>query len=362
MFAAHTARWDEVIVWPVVVFWGRGQVTRTERILATKQPIRSAIYAALALVVGIASTIAAKARDLRAADIQVEHFATVQALQYMGRLVAEHSDGRLRMTIFPSGELGNEGQTIEQTRAGVIDISRVNAVEIAQFAPALNVLALPYLFRSNDHLHNVIDGPIGDEILASLDAYGFVGLTFYDAGARSLYTAKKLVRTLADVEGLRLRVQRSELMDEMAKALGADPVRLSYLRIPTALSTRLIDGAEGNWPAFMTGGHYKVAPFYSLTEHTRAPSVVIMSHRVWDELSPQDRAIIYEAARESAKHMREAWRRAEDEARNQASAAGVTIVNDIDRKPFEEATKPLRDELAADPKFGPLIQRIEAAQ
>jgi TRAP-type C4-dicarboxylate transport system substrate-binding protein len=81
-------------------------------------------------------------------------------------------------------------------------------------------------------------------------------------------------------------------MEEMAKALGADPVRLSYLRIPIALSTRLIDGAEGNWPAFMTGGHYKVAPFYTLTEHTRAPSAVIMSRRVWDELSPQDRAII----------------------------------------------------------------------
>src|SRR5260370_33296165 len=122
-------------------------------------------------------------------------------------------------------------------------------------------------------------------------------MTFYDAGARSVYTATKVVKTLADLKGLRLRVQQSYLMDEMAKALGADPVRLSYLQIPTALSTRLIDGAEGNWPAFMTGGHYKGAPFYTLTEHTRAPSVVIMTRRVWDELSSEDRALLHAAAR-----------------------------------------------------------------
>jgi len=266
------------------------------------------------------------------------------------------------MTVFPSGELGDEGQTIEQTRAGIIAINRVNAVEIGQFAPLLNVLALPFLFRSNDHLHNVIDGAIGDEILASLDAFGFVGLTYYDAGARSLYTATKLVKTLADLKGLRLRVQQSDLMDKMATALGANPVRLSYLRIPTALSTRLIDGAEGNWRAFMTGGHYKLAPFYTLTKHTRAPSVVIMSRRVWDELSLPDRAIIHDAARESARYMRGAWQRAEDQSRKQAAEAGVTIVNDIVRKPFEDATEPLRDELHTDPTFGPLIDRIDDAQ
>jgi tripartite ATP-independent transporter DctP family solute receptor len=319
-------------------------------------------YAALALVAGIGSTIVVEARDFRAADIQVEGFSTVQALRYMDQLVTERTGGRHRIRVFHSGELGDEGQTIEQTRAGIIAINRVNAVEIGQIAPALNVLALPFLFRSNDHLHNVIDGAIGDEILASLASYGFVGLTFYDAGARSVYTATKAVRTLADLKGLRLRVQQSDLMDKMAKALGANPVRLSYLRIPSALSTQLVDGAEGNWPAFMTGGHYKLAPFYTLTEHTRAPSVVIMSRRVWDELSLQDRTIIYDAARESARYMREAWRRAEDQARDQAAKAGVIIVNDIVRKPFEEATKPLRDELHTDPTFGPLIDRIDDAQ
>jgi tripartite ATP-independent transporter DctP family solute receptor len=320
------------------------------------------LYAGLALATGIESTMPGNTHGLRAADIQVEGFATVQALQYMRRLVVERSDGRLKITIFPSGELGNEGQTIEQTRAGVIDISRVNAVEIGQYAPAFNVLALPFLFRSNDHLHNVIDSPIGDELLASLDAYGFVGLTFYDVGARSLYSATKLVRTLADFKGLRLRVQRSELMDKMAKALGADPIRLSYLQIPAALSTGLIDAAEGNWPAFMTGGHYKIAPYYSLTEHTRAPGVLIMSRHVWDTLSVADRVIMQTAARESAKYEREEWQRAEDEARNQAAVKGITIINDIDRKPLAEATKPLRNELIADPVLGPLILRIESAQ
>ena len=249
----------------------------------------------------------AGAREFRAADIQEENYPTVQALRFMDQLVTQRTDKRHSIRVFHSRQLGEESQTIEQTRVGAIDINRINVGAIGNVAPVLNVLALPFLFRSIDHLYKVIDGPIGEDILAALEPYGFVGLTFYDSGARSIYTARRPVRSIDDLRGQRIRIQQSDLMEKMIKALGATPISLPYGQIGTALTANLVDGAENNWPSYVSAGHYKVAPFYTVTEHTMGPEIVIMSRRAWDELSPEDRAIFRAAARESTRYMREQW-------------------------------------------------------
>src|SRR5262249_39181670 len=154
------------------------------------------------------------------------------------------------------------------------------------------------------HLYQVIDGPIGDDILAALEPNGFIGLTFYDSGARSVYTRSQPVRTLADLKGLKLRVQQSDLIIRMVKALGAEPVAMPSGQVLTALSANLVDGAENNWPSFVTADHYKVARFYTATEHTMGPEVLVMSLRAWRELSPEDRGIFRIAARDSSRFMR----------------------------------------------------------
>jgi tripartite ATP-independent transporter DctP family solute receptor len=300
------------------------------------------------------------AREFRAADIQEENYPTVQALLYMDKLVAERTGGRHHIRVFHSRQLGEESQTIEQTRVGAIDLNRINVAAIGDQAPVLNTLALPFLFRSIGHLYQVIDGPIGDDILAAIEPNGFIGLTFYDSGARSVYTRSQPVRALPDLKGLRLRVQQSDLVIRMVKALGAEPVALPYGQVLTALSANLVDGAENNWPSFVTTDHYKVARFYATTEHTMGPEVLVMSLRAWQELSVEDRAIFRAAARESSQFMRRTWLKWEDDSRRQAAAAGVTIIDNIDRKPFEDATRDLREEMRANPKFGPLIERIQA--
>jgi tripartite ATP-independent transporter DctP family solute receptor len=319
--------------------------------------LRAAAGAVLLCVVG---PVASGAREFRAADIQDENYPTVQALRYMDQLVAQRTGNAHRIRVFHSRQLGEESQTIEQTRVGAIDIDRINVGALGNMAPIVNVLALPFLFRSIDHLHKVIDGPIGDEILGALDPSGFVGLAFYDSGARSLYTVRKPVQQLADLIGMRIRVQQSDLMEKMVRALGATPVQLPFGQVLTALSTNLIDGAENNWPSYVTTNHYKIARYYTMTEHAMGPEMVIMNRRAWQELSPEDQAIFRAAARDSSKYMRASWRSWEERSRKQAQEAGVTIFSSIDRKPFEEATRPLRDALRADPKFGPLIDRIEA--
>jgi tripartite ATP-independent transporter DctP family solute receptor len=300
----------------------------------------------------------AVAREFRAADAQNEDYPTVQALQYLGRLVAERSGGRHHIRVFHSRQLGEEKETIEQTRAGAIDLNRTNGALIGNFVPAMNVLAMPFLFRSIEHLQKVLDGPIGNEILNSFEPHGFVGLAFYDSGARSIYNSVRPVRSIADIKGLRLRVQQSELMSDTVKALGAEPIELPYGQVLTALSTGLIDGAENNWPSFVTSGHYKYAGYYTLTEHSMSPEVVVMSQKAWESLSAEDRTIFREAAIESGRFMHDKWKDLEQQSRRRAEAEGITIVTDFDRTPFDAAMAGIYQNAQRDPAIAELIARI----
>jgi tripartite ATP-independent transporter DctP family solute receptor len=223
-----------------------------------------ALVVALSLTAGSTSAVA---REFRVADTRNEDYPTVQALRYMGGLIAERSGARHEVRVFHSRQLGEEKETIEQTRAGAIDLNRTNVALIGNFVPAMNVLAMPFLFRAIEHLQNVLDGPIGNEIPNSFEPYGFVGLAFYDSGAGSIHSVRP-IRSIADMKGLRVRVQQSEQMSDMLKALGAEPVQLAYGQVLTGLATGLIDGAENNWPSFVTTDHYKYAGYYTLTEHT----------------------------------------------------------------------------------------------
>jgi tripartite ATP-independent transporter DctP family solute receptor len=304
----------------------------------------------------------AVAREFRAADSQNEDYPTVQALRYMGRMVAERSGGRHQIRVFHSRQLGEEKETIEQTRAGAIDLNRTNGTLIGNFVPAMNVLAMPFLFRSIEHLQKVLDGPIGNEILNSFEPYGFVGLAFYESGARSIYNSVRPVRSVADVKGLRLRVQQSELMSDVIKALGAEPIELPYGQVLTALSTVLIDGAENNWPSFVTSGHYKYAGYYTLTEHSMSPEVLVMSQKAWQSLSAEDQTIFREAAIGSSHFMHDRWKELEQRSRRQAEAEGVTIITDFDRKPFEAAMAGIYQKAQRDPAAAELIERIRKVE
>ncbi|WP_025033387.1 TRAP transporter substrate-binding protein [Bradyrhizobium sp. DOA9] len=304
----------------------------------------------------------AVAREFRAADTQTENYPTVQALRYMGALIAERTGGRHEIKVFHSRQLGEEKETIEQTRAGAIDLNRTNVALIGNFVPAMNVLAMPFLFRSIEHMQKVLDGPVGNEILGSFEPYGFVGLAFYDSGARSIYNGVRPVKTITDLKGLRIRVQQSELMSQMMRALGAEPVELPYGQVLTGLANHLIDGAENNWPSFVTTNHYKHAGHYTLTEHTMSPEVLVISLKAWKSLSAEEQTIFREAAQRSSRFMREKWRDLEEQSQRQAQEAGVTVIKDIDRKPFEDAMAAIYAKAERDPAAAALIERIRKVE
>lgn len=313
------------------------------------------------MVVALFSTVVsttAFAREFRAADAQNEDYPTVQALEYMGRLVTERTGGRQSIRIFHSRELGEEKDTIRQIRAGAIDLDRINVALIGNLVPTTNALAMPFLFSSVEHLQKVLDGPIGNEILNSFEPYQFVGLAFYDSGARSIYNSVRPIRSVDDMKGLRIRVQQSDLMSEVIKALGAQPVELPYGQVSTALSTRLVDGAENNWPSFVNSGHDKYARYYTLTQHTMTPEVLVMSLKAWDGLSDDERKIFREAALESSRFMHQRWKELEGRSRAEAEAAGVTVTTDFDRASFEAATAEIYTKAMRDPATAELIERI----
>jgi tripartite ATP-independent transporter DctP family solute receptor len=326
---------------------------------------RADLSRTIKLVVALCLTAASTgvfAREFRASDTQNEEYPTVQALRYMGSLVSERSGDRLQIKVFHSRQLGEEKETIEQTRVGAIDLNRTNVALIGTMVPSMNVLAMPFLFRSIEHLQKVLDGPIGSELLNSFEPYGFVGLAFYDSGARSIYNSVRPIRSIDDLRGLRLRVQQSEQMSAMVRALGAEPVELPYGQVLTGLSTRLIDGAENNWPSFVTTDHYKFAGFYTLTDHTMSPEVLVMSQKAWSSLTPEDQKIFREAALRSSRFMRGKWRDLEERSRKQAEDAGVRIITDIDRKPFEAAMAGIYAKAQRDPAMAGLIERIRKVE
>lgn len=278
---------------------------------------------------------------LRAADDHELTYPTTQGLLRMGELIKKWSRGRISVKVYPSAQLGSEQETIELTRKGIIDINRVNINPVTQIVPEFKILALPYIFRSAEHLHNVVDGEIGKELMEYLKDKGLIGLGFYDSGQRSFYNSIRPVRTAADLKGLRLRVQKAEIVRDMVRALGAVPIPMAFEEVYTGLKTGVLDGAENNFPSWVTKGHFEIARFYTSDEHSRAPEVILFSRITWNKLSPADRKLIKKAAVESIPYQRQLWNTMVQQSIEKAIAAGCVIITDVDKESFINAMGPV---------------------
>jgi tripartite ATP-independent transporter DctP family solute receptor len=301
----------------------------------------------------------AAARDFRSAEIHPADYPTTKAVEYMGQLLKERSGGKLGVKVFPNGALGQERDTIEQLKIGGLDMMRINVAPLNNIVPETIVPALPFIFRSEEHMHTVLDGPIGDEILAAMESQGMIGLAFYDSGARSMY-ATKPIKTLADIQHSKVRVQQSDLFVAMIEALGANPTPMPYGEVYTALKTGIIDAAENNYPSYESSRHFEAAPFYSLTEHSMAPEALVFSKPIWDRLKPEDQAMIRQVAKDSVPEMRKLWDEREAKSRQTVEAGGAKIGQIEDKQAWTDAMKPVYDKFASTPELQSLVQRIQS--
>lgn len=323
------------------------------------------IAATLSTLLG-ATTLAGAAfaceTTLRSSDTHPDGYPTVEAVKEMGRVLEEKTDGRLCIEVFHSAQLGEEKDTIEQTRFGVIDLNRVSMAPFNGLIPETAILSLPYLFRSTEHMHHVLDGPIGQQILDTFTAQDLIALAYYDPGARSFYNRVKPIKSIDDMKGMKFRVIQSDVFVDMVAALGANAVPMPYGEVYSAIETGVIDGAENNWPSYESSGHYEVAKYYTLDEHTMVPEVLVMSKTTWDKLTPEDQAAVREAAQASVPFNREKWAAAEKASEEKVRAAGVEVVADIDKAPFQAAMGPVYEKYAATPETKKLVEDIQATE
>lgn len=277
------------------------------------------------------------------AENQDEDYPTTLGGQYFANLVEEKTNGRIRILIQHSGERGNESQVISQLKYGGVDFARISISELTNEIKALNVLQLPYLYENSEHMWKVLDGKIGDYFLDVVSGYEMVGLSWYDAGARNFYTKDRPIQKLEDFEGLKIRVQESDMMASMVEYLGGEPVKKPYSEVYSLLEKSEADGAENNWPSYESMEHYEVAGYYTLDEHIRIPELQICSKHTWEKLSEEDQQIILECAKESSIYQRKLWKEQETKSRELAVSAGAEVVHlsTVEKKKFRKAVEPL---------------------
>lgn len=298
----------------------------------------------------------------RLAETHPADYPTTLADIEFARLVEEKTEGRIKIEVFHSKQLGEEKDVIEQVQFGAIDFTRVSVGPMTEFSPELAVVSLPYIYNSAEHMWKVLDSKIGDDFLAGLESSNFIGLAWYDGGARSFYNSVRPIEKLEDLKGLKFRVMQSELMVDMVEALGASPTPMAYGEVYSSIQTHVIDGAENNWPSYDTSSHFEVAQYYTLDEHLRVPEVLLASKIVMAKVSEEDLALIKEAAKESQEFQKEKWaeKEAESEAKIREAGNMITELSAEAKKEFAAAMAPVWEKHAEG--YEDIITAIQALQ
>jgi tripartite ATP-independent transporter DctP family solute receptor len=284
-----------------------------------------------------------------------------QGMVYFGEQLEKISEGKFKVQIYPSQQLGTERQCLELLQIGSLDMTKVSAGVLENFSPSIKVFGIPYMFNDKEHTFRVLDGPIGDELLAGTEKYWLKGLGYYDSGSRSFYTIDRPVEQPNDLEGLKIRVMESQTAIDMVKSFGGSPTPISWGELYTALQQGVVDGAENNPPSFYLSRHYEVCKYYIIDEHTVLPDVVLMSTHLWNTLNNQEQKWIQEAMDLSVIEQRRLWSVSEQESLEAVKAAGVQV-SYPDKIPFAEMSKSVADQYAKDPLIKSFIDKIKNTQ
>lgn len=295
----------------------------------------------------------------RLADNQPPDYPTVLGDKKFAELVEERTDGRIKIEVYPSAQLGDEKSVLEQVQLGAIEFTRINSSPLAEFNNQFTPLGLPYVFESEDHLWKFLNGEMGTKLLDGLEQSKMKGLAYFDSGSRSFYSTKPL-ESVEDLKGQKIRVQQSKINIDFMTALGASATPMPYGEVFSALQTGIIDGAENNLPSLDSSNHYQEAKNLILDHHQRIPEVLLISKVAWDKLSEEDQKIIKQAALDSVETQRAEWDKYEERSEKKLKDAGVTFTEVKDLKPWTNAVKSMNAEYAKE--YKEVMDAIEAAR
>ncbi|MBD0379014.1 TRAP transporter substrate-binding protein [Paenibacillus sedimenti] len=297
--------------------------------------------------------------NFRLAETHPADYPTTIGDKKFAELVNQASGGRIKIDVFPSSQLGEEKAVIEQVQLGAIEFTRVSTGALGGFNKQYEVFSLPYIFDNDEHQWRFLESEQGTKLLDSLESSRMKGLAYYSSGARHFYT-KKPVKSIADLKGLKIRVIQNKVNIDLMNALGANATPMPYGDVFNALQTGIIDAAENNYPSYFSSNHFQQAKNLILDQHQRVPEVLLISKVAWDKLSADDKALIKKAALDSVKTQKEEWAKFEKDSEAKVRAAGVTITEVSDLKPWQEAVKPVIDKYRND--YKETLEAIEKAK
>ena len=324
--------------------------------MALRRRMLGAALAAACFTLPSAS-IAQQKQVWKATDVHPLGYPTVEAIVRMGAKLEKATNGRISIQMYPSMQLGGEKEMIEQAQVGALQIARISVGAMGPVVDEVNVFNLPFVFRDEQHMRHVIDGPIGNELLERMSAgtSRLIALGWMDAGTRNVY-ANKPVTKPADLKGMKVRMMGNPIFVETMNAMGGNGVAMGFNELYSAMQTGVVDGAENNEPTVLAQNHYQVAKIYSLTGHLIIPEIFVFSKRTWETLSKEDQALVRKFSREAQLEQRQLWDEKTAKATDELKAKGVQFVK-ADKEAFFKATAPVREKYGS--KYSALLKRIQ---
>ncbi|TCP96580.1 tripartite ATP-independent transporter DctP family solute receptor [Cricetibacter osteomyelitidis] len=294
---------------------------------------------------GLCVTLTANAAtELKVAFNQSDKHPQYQALKYLSENLSKETDGRYKLNIYPNELLGDQRASLELVQNGAIHMAIVANPLVENYDKTFSVIALPYIYNSLEHQEKVFTGNVLDELFASTKKFGFEVLGAYTAGARSVYTKSSPVKSIADLNGRKIRVMQSNTMIKMLACMGGTGVPMNQGEVYTAIQQGVLDGAENNEITYMDLKQYEVAPYFSRTKHLMVPDLLVISEQFLSSLSEKDQAILKRLVKESIQKEYQLWREQVLVAEQFSKDKGAEFL-EVDIKPFQDSCQGLQNDL-----------------
>jgi tripartite ATP-independent transporter DctP family solute receptor len=281
------------------------------------------------------------------------------AAEKFKELIEARSGGRYLIDIKHSASLGNESSIIQQIQLGTVDLGIITSGPVANIAPMVNVIELPFLFASNEQADMVLDGPLGQEILTSLEPAGIKGLAYSENGFRNLTNNVRPVTSASDLRGLKIRTMEAPMHVQLWRTLGANPTPMGW-PINTELQQGTIDGQENPLWVIDTYKLYEVQDYMTMTRHVYSSHIDMMNLRRFNALSAADQRMFVQAMRDAATYQRQANRDGEAQFMANIVANGMQVNNNPDVRSFRSMVQPIYDNARRQIR-GDFVDRVLAA-
>ncbi|WGE90838.1 TRAP transporter substrate-binding protein [Actinobacillus genomosp. 1] len=282
------------------------------------------------------------------------------AAKKFNELLQQKSNKGLKLSLFPDSTLGNAQTAISSVRGGTIDLAMSSSSNFTGLASELNVIDIPFIFKDRSHAYQVLDGEIGQTLLAKLEAHGLKGLAFWEVGFRGFTNSKHPVIKPEDIKGLKVRTNQNPMYIKAFSILGANPVPMPLSELYTALETKAVDAQEHPIGIVWSAKLYEVQKYFSPTNHGYTPLIVVMNKAKFDALPAEQQKVLSEAALEAGKYQRQLNLDNEQGIIEKMKKAGVEFVETLDTAPFKAAVEGETRKAFIEKNGDSLIKQIDA--